>query len=135
MSASAPSATSPLPGGHGCPPRIYGIRMATREQLVRIRVQPGVRDAIYDHVYGDLEHEAGGVLVGHYAGENDVTLVTGIIPALSAAGSRASLTFTHDAWEEIHRQLDRSGGGQIVGWYHSHPGFGVFLSRHDIFIH
>ena len=24
---------------------------------------------------------------------------------------------------------------RIVGWYHSHPGFGVFLSEHDTFIH
>ena len=24
---------------------------------------------------------------------------------------------------------------RIVGWYHSHPGFGVFLSEHDLFIH
>ena len=24
---------------------------------------------------------------------------------------------------------------RIVGWYHSHPGFGVFLSDHDTFIH
>ena len=23
----------------------------------------------------------------------------------------------------------------IVGWYHSHPGFGIFLSEHDRFIH
>jgi hypothetical protein len=23
----------------------------------------------------------------------------------------------------------------VVGWYHSHPGFGVFLSDHDLFIH
>ena len=23
---------------------------------------------------------------------------------------------------------------RIVGWYHSHPGFGVFLSEHDLFI-
>ena len=23
---------------------------------------------------------------------------------------------------------------KIVGWYHSHPGFGVFLSEHDLFI-
>ncbi len=26
-------------------------------------------------------------------------------------------------------------GERIVGWYHSHPGFGVFLSEHDTFIH
>jgi hypothetical protein len=24
---------------------------------------------------------------------------------------------------------------RIVGWYHSHPGFGIFLSEHDLFIH
>jgi hypothetical protein len=29
----------------------------------------------------------------------------------------------------------RHGGKTIVGWYHSHPGFGVFLSDRDRFIH
>jgi len=24
---------------------------------------------------------------------------------------------------------------KIVGWYHSHPGFGIFLSEYDLFIH
>jgi proteasome lid subunit RPN8/RPN11 len=24
---------------------------------------------------------------------------------------------------------------QIVGWHHTHPGFGIFLSRHDEFFH
>jgi len=26
-------------------------------------------------------------------------------------------------------------GSQIVGWYHTHPAFGLFLSEYDLFIH
>jgi hypothetical protein len=46
------------------------------------------------------------------------------------------VTFTQEAWVRIHEEKDRKYSGQaIVGWYHSHPGFGVFLSDHDLFIH
>lgn len=56
---------------------------------------------------------------------------------MQATQRRDSLTFTQDAWEHIHRTLERSypDDEQIVGWYHSHPGFGIFLSEHDLFIH
>jgi proteasome lid subunit RPN8/RPN11 len=75
------------------------------------------------------------VLVG-YLGSEELPQVTGAIPALEADGQRASVTFTHDAWASIHKQLDRDfPGQQIVGWYHSHPGFGIFLSKYDRFIH
>ena len=36
----------------------------------------------------------------------------------------------------MHEALERDfPDEQIVGWYHSHPGFGIFLSGHDLFIH
>jgi proteasome lid subunit RPN8/RPN11 len=93
-----------------------------------------VRDRVYRHVFDHLDHEVGGVLVGHLTGS--LPLVTGAIPALEARGERASVTFTHDAWATVHEVLDRDYPGQsIVGWYHSHPGFGIFLSHHDLFIH
>ena len=90
---------------------------------------------IYDHVFGSDDHEVGGVLVG-VLGKGDLPTVTGSIAALEARGERASVTFTHEAWAEVHEAMERSyPGHQIVGWYHSHPGFGIFLSRHDLFIH
>jgi proteasome lid subunit RPN8/RPN11 len=95
----------------------------------------GVRDGIYDHVYSDLHHEVGGFLIGHVLDDGRVAVV-GAVAALRADGHTASLTFTHDAWEDVHRELDqRFGGEAIIGWYHSHPGFGIFLSEHDLFIH
>jgi proteasome lid subunit RPN8/RPN11 len=94
-----------------------------------------VRDEIYDHVFDHLEGEVGGVLVGSTNGDGNTT-IDAAIPALQADGHRASLTFTHEAWAEIHNVIDqRYPDRKIVGWYHSHPGFGIFLSEHDLFIH
>lgn len=98
-------------------------------------VAPGVREKMCNHVFSSLEAEVGGVLIGHLR-EDGSPLVTGIIPALEADGARARVTFTHDAWARIHETLDRDHPGkEILGWYHSHPGFGIFLSEHDLFIH
>lgn len=93
------------------------------------------RERIYDHVFASDGAEVGGVLVG----DVDATgraLVHGMIPALEADGARASVTFTHDAWQAIIEVQERDfpDSPVIVGWYHSHPGFGIFLSEHDIFI-
>ena len=91
---------------------------------------------IYPHVFGSPDREVGGVLVGR-ASRTGLPLITGAIPAIQADERRDSLTFTQDTWEHVHRTLDREfpEGEQIVGWYHSHPGFGIFLSEHDLFIH
>jgi hypothetical protein len=46
------------------------------------------------------------------------------------------VTFTQDTWEHIYAVKDKKYASErIVGWYHSHPGFGIFLSEHDTFIH
>jgi proteasome lid subunit RPN8/RPN11 len=92
---------------------------------------------IYLHVFDNADREVGGVLVGRVGRSGGAPMITGAIPAMKADERRATLTFTQDAWEHVHRTLDRDypDGDQIVGWYHSHPGFGIFLSEHDLFIH
>jgi proteasome lid subunit RPN8/RPN11 len=100
------------------------------------RFNKRVLGPIYDHVFSSLDNEVGGVLVGHYVAPGVAPIITGSIAALAADGARASVTFTHEAWSDIHEALDdRKDKAQIVGWYHSHPGFGIFLSEHDLFIH
>jgi proteasome lid subunit RPN8/RPN11 len=92
---------------------------------------------IYPHVFTNADREVGGVLVGRTPADGSLPLITGAIPAISADERRATLTFTQDAWAHVHRVLDSDfpADEQIVGWYHSHPGFGIFLSGHDLFIH
>lgn len=87
---------------------------------------------------GDKEKETGGVLLGGFYRNDDGSFVevTDYVEAGSARGTDVSLTFTHETWEHIHSQIaKRSEDLQIVGWYHSHPGLGVFMSKDDGFIH
>lgn len=98
-------------------------------------VATGVHEQICNHVFSSLQAEVGGVLVGRLRPDGSPT-ITGSIPALEAEGARSRVTFTHDAWSRIHEILDREFPDEdILGWYHSHPGFGIFLSEHDLFIH
>ena len=46
---------------------------------------------------------------------------------------KAEVTFTHETWNKINAEMDsRFAHLAIVGWYHSHPDFGVFLSDRDL---
>ena len=85
------------------------------------------------HAYSDLALEVGGFLVGGI--ENGKTIIRASIPALKAESKQISLTFTHEVWEDALNIVTREYEGQsIVGWYHTHPSFGVFLSEYDAFI-
>jgi proteasome lid subunit RPN8/RPN11 len=58
-------------------------------------------------------------------------------PAPHTQSTRASVAATHQSWAAAGSHLDTLRGQQpdhdwrIVGWYHSHPGFGIFLSGVD----
>lgn len=94
------------------------------------------RDVVYPHVFAHPDREVGGVLVGRIPEPGGPPKVKAAIPALHADERVASLTFTHEAWDHVHREMDAHHPGDvIVGWYHSHPGFGIFLSSQDMFIH
>ena len=90
--------------------------------------------AIEEHSYSDLLNEVGGMLVGEVSATS--VTITGFVPALKAQGSQVSLTFSHDVWTEILNIVSKDFPGKnIVGWYHTHPGHGLFLSDYDKFIH
>lgn len=83
------------------------------------------------------DFEVGGFLVGGYHTHDGHRYVdiTDQVPSLKAESARAQLTFSNEAQKEFHETLDqRFPGKLVVGWYHTHPGYGVFLSGHDLFI-
>lgn len=93
-----------------------------------------VLQSIRQHARKSPHAEICGVLIGRQG--DGGTAVTGSVAGEGAAQGGAHVTFTQEAWVRIHEEKDRKYSGQsIVGWYHSHPGFGVFLSDHDLFIH
>ena len=87
---------------------------------------------------GDTTREIGGVLVGEVLRDaaGPYLRVDTTIDALHADEKGAELTFTHATWDHIHKEMDgKHKDKRVVGWYHTHPGFGVFLSDRDQFIH
>jgi proteasome lid subunit RPN8/RPN11 len=90
---------------------------------------------VYDHAFSTTEHEVGGVFVGRQNAAGP-PVIHASIRAARAEAQASELTFTHDSWEHIHSVIDRRyPTEQIVGWYHTHPGYGLFLSAQDRFIH
>lgn len=81
--------------------------------------------------FSETQIEVGGFLVGTY--DEKGATVTEVLPARHSLGKSTQLTFTHDTWNALYAELKESGGA-LVGWFHSHPNFGVFLSEHDQFI-
>jgi proteasome lid subunit RPN8/RPN11 len=97
-------------------------------------------DAIERHALSDTSVELGGILLGKEcldpATGAPFVWITQSLEAKHYANTQASFTYTHDSWEEITRERDRRFPDfDIVGWYHTHPNFGIFLSHHDLFIH
>lgn len=97
-------------------------------------------DAIERHALRDTDVELGGILLGFECVDDQTGMpfvwVTQALEAKHYENTQASFTYTHDSWEEITRERDQKFPDlDIVGWYHTHPDFGVFLSSHDLFIH
>jgi proteasome lid subunit RPN8/RPN11 len=98
-----------------------------------ISIEGDVQAAIEEHAFSRIDVEVGGFLIGH-ADAKSVRILQSR-PALAAESGQTHLTFTHEAWADVLEFLDTEGSGeQIVGWYHTHPNFGCFLSEHDQFI-
>ena len=87
-------------------------------------------DAIERHALSDTSVELGGILLGKEcvdpATGQPFVWVTQSLEAKHYANTQASFTYTHDSWEEITRERDRLHPEfDIVGWYHTHPSFGI----------
>jgi proteasome lid subunit RPN8/RPN11 len=89
---------------------------------------------IRQHARSHMKTEVCGVLIGDI--REGAICVDHYIAGVNAAQAGSHVTFTQDTWEHVYKIKDKEfPEARIVGWYHSHPGFGVFLSEHDTFIH
>jgi len=96
-----------------------------------------VRQQIVELALTDTRRELGGVLIGSLSNDGKPAVqITAMIPARYTDSQNASITFTHETWQDILAVKDRAYPDlKIVGWFHTHPGFGIFLSRFDMHIH
>jgi proteasome lid subunit RPN8/RPN11 len=95
---------------------------------------------LVEHAASDMDQEVGGILVGEWsvdeAAHQQFITVEAALPARFTRQGSVYLTFTQDSLVDIHAEMDEHyPDKQIVGWYHTHPGMGIFLSPFDTWLH
>ncbi len=105
-----------------------------------IYLEAGVLQQIYYHLSFDTSRERGGILLGNFIkseGGHSVE-ISDIVAAQDTESSGTRLKFTIDTWRKVDEESERKypkGEKIIAGWYHSHPGMGVFVSDYDQDVH
>ena len=89
------------------------------------------------HAQSQAEVEVAGLLTGQVYAEAErfVVLVEDIQRAQQTIATCVSLQLTGASWQEILKERASQPRATTLGWYHSHPGLGIFLSETDRFTH
>lgn len=125
--------------------RVAGGRLPLAESggaAIDILLDEAPLRAMQAHALTSLDREVAGVMIGRQPEKQpDGRYVVHVIDSIVAKHTvmqGASVTYTPESWRYMtdtlwERYPDESA--VIVGWYHTHPGFGIFLSGMDLFIH
>jgi len=109
------------------------------DSSVVIYIDKQAYDAIHHHGAATPQREVVGILLGNFSedstGKYRVDIV-GIVESDYATGNQTQAQFTHQVWLQLVESAQRKYPDQkVVGWYHTHPGFGAFMSDDDVNAH
>ena len=108
------------------------------ENPISVEVTQGALSQLDAHCYSVLDFEIGGALLGKALGGDYGTSVQvqAALPVKTYDHGPVHFTFSADSWAELHREKNEQYPHlDIVGWYHTHPGLGVFFSADDVVVH
>ncbi|MFC1878287.1 Mov34/MPN/PAD-1 family protein [Chloroflexota bacterium] len=116
------------------------VENGATEPAVLVFVAPRAFKQINDHARSDLDNEVGGWLIGKWrqdkTSDRQYIVVENNLPAPFTRQGRAFLTFTQDTQVALKNLLEeRFPSKELVGWYHTHPNMGIFLSSYDSWLH
>lgn len=104
---------------------------------VKVYIKQDVYKALEKFSASDIHKELGSILLGDYCQELGKThvIISQYIEAKYTDASASTLTFTHETWNYVHSTHERLyAKRKIIGWQHTHPNYGIFLSNYDVFI-
>ena len=114
-----------------------GTFPASIDMEYRIYFTEAAHEAMQKHADTTTEVEIMGILVGEVKRDavGPFLLINATIEGKDTNNQGTQVTLTHQAWNHINSTMDKQyPKSRIVGWYHTHPGFGIFLSKMDLFI-
>lgn len=104
---------------------------------VKVYIKQDVYKALEKLSASDTSKELGSIIIGDYCQELGKTnvIISNFVEAKYTDASASTLTFTHETWDYIHSEHERLyPEKKIIGWQHTHPNYGIFLSNYDMFI-
>lgn len=104
---------------------------------VKVYIKQDVYKALEKLAASDTSKELGSIILGEYCQEHGKThvIISQYIEAKYTDASASTLTFTHETWDYVHTEHERRyPDKKIIGWQHTHPNYGIFLSNYDMFI-
>ena len=104
---------------------------------VKVYIKQDVYHALEKLAASDTSKELGSIIFGEYCQEHGKThvIISQYIEAKYTDASASTLTFTHETWNYVHSEHEKQyPDKKIIGWQHTHPNYGIFLSNYDIFI-
>ncbi|MDW7670112.1 MAG: LysM peptidoglycan-binding domain-containing protein [Bacillota bacterium] len=106
------------------------------ENDLKIVMTHHVQQQIDEFAASDHSRELAGVLLGaeeELASDTQLT-VTAMIKAKKTSADQPSVTITHESWRQIYREKEILYPElRIVGWFLTHPGYGITLTVVDLF--
>lgn len=112
----------------------------SRDRLVAADVF--IRDSVLQEMIAHADRglvegkEIMGLMMGRFYRDADGTYAVVESTATSALDAdEVSVRFDDSSLEDLFESMDRAEGCTVVGWYHSHPGFGCYLSGTDVKTH
>ncbi|MHA1212303.1 MAG: Mov34/MPN/PAD-1 family protein [Candidatus Heimdallarchaeota archaeon] len=95
-----------------------------------VEISPLAYSKIIDWTSSNTEREIGGYLIGYV--KTGKVIITEAVYA-TAESNPTYVSFDNMLQFQIIEELDKKGKGEtIIGWFHTHPGMGCFLSGTDI---
>ncbi len=131
------SGESGIKGGNAQLPVNYTAVGTVENDDVRIYIKQSAYKEIEKLAQSDKTKELGSFLIGAASEEMGKThvVISDIVEAKYTDASVSTLTFTHETWNYVHSEQSRLyPDKKIVGWQHTHPNYGIFLSNYDMFI-
>lgn len=104
---------------------------------VKVYIKQDVYKVLEKLAASDTTKELGSIILGEYCQEHGKThiIISQYIEAKYTDASASTLTFTHETWDYVHSEHERRyPDKKIIGWQHTHPNYGIFLSNYDMFI-
>src|SRR5256885_1301489 len=99
---------------------------------LRIYIHNNILKTMHKRAHDADDYKIGGFYLNdlyryknrHYV---DITVQ---IPTLKTKNTRTQLTFSNKTQKPLHKTIEKQKKSELVlGWYHTHPGYSVFLSN------